>query len=169
MDQHRESQLIDLSPHLPILRIFQMDLLKRRMELDSRHLHILQLFQFLDHILTVRVKAAEWDNILPCRFLREPVHLRLILGFRDHRQVHGDVHPRLLHPRQQILPDRKLLKIIILMPGDLHGPSRQGDRIDMRMNVNDPAIHLFFSSSSSMHRFRQHVPEFFCGFGFYLQ
>ena len=36
-----------------------MDLLKRRMELDPSHLHILQLFQLLDHILTVRVKAAE--------------------------------------------------------------------------------------------------------------
>ena len=81
MDQHRKSQLIDLSPHLLVLWIFQMDLLKRRMELDPSHLHILQLFQLLDHILTVRVKSPEWDNILPCRFLRKPVHLRLILGF----------------------------------------------------------------------------------------
>ena len=59
MDQHRKSQLIDLSPHLLVLWIFQMDLLKRRMELDPGHLHVLQLFQLLDHILTVRVKAAE--------------------------------------------------------------------------------------------------------------
>ena len=42
-----------------VLWIFQMDLLKRRMELDPSHLHVLQLFQLLDHILTVRVKAAE--------------------------------------------------------------------------------------------------------------
>ena len=101
-----------------------MDLLKRRMELDPSHLHVLQLFQLLDHILTVRMESPEWDNILSCRFLREPVHLPLILWFRYHRQVHGEIHSRLPHPRQQIFPDRKLLKIIIFMPGDLHGPSR---------------------------------------------
>ena len=114
------------------------------MELDPGHLHILQLFQLLDHILAIRVKAAEWDNILPCRFPREPVYLPLILWFRYHRQVHGEIHSRFPHPRQQIFPDWKLLKVIILMPGNLHGPSRQGNRVDMGVNVNDPAIHPLF-------------------------
>ena len=132
--------MIHVAPHILIPFLRQIHLLKRRMEFDPRHSHILQFFNLFDHMLAVGMQAAEGQQIGPHDLSREPVYIRLVRRFRYHRLDDGQEHILLLHPVQKIFPDRKLGSVVMLPSGHLHGASGQGHGINMGMNIDNELL-----------------------------
>ena len=73
--------MVDMFPHRDILFIGDIQFLKRRMELDPGHTHIIQSFDLFDHIITVRMQTAKRDHIVSHDLTSETIHIGLSCRF----------------------------------------------------------------------------------------